>query len=108
MKFLQIKLTFLFFFKEYILCHAVCSCHYPLLFFAQWCTVLRPLLSEYHENGQIRNCSKIDSLHVEVWVKSISNRRISELEVFLASVGNVLCGRREGRGRLELRESIHV
>lgn len=81
-------------FKECILCHAVCNCHYLLYFFAQWCTVLRPLLSEYLENGQIRNCSAIDSLPVEVWVKSISNSCISlRLKCFLL----VLCERREGR-----------
>lgn len=101
LKFLQIKLTFLFLFKERILCHAVCNCHYPLYFFAQWCTVLRPLLSEYLENEQIRNHSAIDSLHVEVWVKSISNCCISlHLKCFLP----VLCGWWEGRGRLEQKE----
>lgn len=68
--------------------------HYLLYFFAQWCTVLRPLLSEYLENGQIRNCSAIDSLHVEVWVKSISNSCIS---LCLKCFSLVLCERREGR-----------
>lgn len=87
MKFLQIKLTFLFLFKECILCHAVCNHHYPLYFFAQCYTVLRPLLSEYLENGQIRNRSAIDSLCIEVWVKSISLLlHLSSLEMFLASV----------------------
>lgn len=81
-------------FKECILCHAVCNHHYPLYFFAQWCTLLRPLLSEYLEYGQIRNCSAIDSLHVEVWIKSISNCCISlHLKCFLPA----LCERREGR-----------
>lgn len=55
LKFLKIKLTFLFLFKECMLYHAVCNHLYPLYFFAQWCTVLRPLLSEYFE--QIRNRS---------------------------------------------------
>lgn len=102
MKFLQIKWTFLFLFKECILCHAVCNPHHPQYFFAQWCTVLRPLLSEYLGNGQIRNCSAIDSLHVEVWVKSISKYCISlHLKCFLW----VLCGRREAR--LEQKERDH-
>lgn len=55
--------------------------------------VLGPQLSEYLENGQIRNLSAIDS-HVEVWVKSISCYYTSlHLKCFLS----VLCGRREGR-----------
>lgn len=93
MKFLQIKLTFLFLLKECILCHAVFDRHYPLYFFAQWGTVLGPQLSEYLENGQIRNLSAI-VFHVEVRVKSISCYYTSlPLKCFLS----VLCGRREGR-----------
>lgn len=100
MKFLQIKLTFLFLLKECILCHAVFDHHYPLCFFAQWGTVLGPQLSEYLENGQIRNLSAIDS-YVEVWVKSISCYYTSlPLKCFLS----VLCGRRggeaEGKGEI--------
>lgn len=68
-------------------------------FFARQCTVWRPLLSEYLENGQIRNCSAIDSLHVAVWVKSISNCCISlhlKCVLFFFFL-LVLCGRREGK-----------
>lgn len=77
-------------------------------FFAQRYTVLRPLLSECLEIGQIRNCSAIDSLCVEVWLKSISNCFIShDLKCFLLVLG-VLCGRKEGRLEQKEREIIHV
>lgn len=86
MKFLQIKLTFLFLLKECILCHAEFDRHYPLYFFAQWGIVLAPQLSEYFENGQIRDLSAIDS-HVEVWVKKhLLLLHLSSLEMFLVSV----------------------
>lgn len=102
MKFLQIKLTFLFLLKECILCHAVFDRHYPLYFFARLGTVLGPQLSEYLENGQIRNLSAIGS-RVEVWVKSISCYYTSlPLKCFLS----VLCGRREGRLKQKERSLI--
>lgn len=95
------KIDFLFLFKGCILCHAICNHHYPLYFFAQCCTVLRSLLSEYLGNGQIRNRSAIDSLHVQVWVKSIS-----AASLFSWNVSCQCCVGR-GEGRLEQKERDH-